>query len=69
VGSTIEIRIPNQIPSANRTEEPYDSEHSGIYLITELNHAMDPKNKKANTYLTLIRDSYGRPDTASKTKT
>jgi hypothetical protein len=66
VGDKIEIRIPNQIPSANRTQEPYDPEHSGIYLISEVNHIVIPKQRKGTTYLTLIRDSYGRPDLSSK---
>ncbi|MFZ9146143.1 MAG: hypothetical protein ACO21H_02735 [Sediminibacterium sp.] len=66
VGDKIEIRIPNQIPSANRKEQPYDPEHSGIYLISEVNHAFVPKKKLSSTYLTLIRDSYGSPTNASK---
>ena len=65
-GDKIEIKIPNQIPSANRTEEPYDPEHSGIYLISEINHVFMPKEKLTTTHLTLIRDSYGRPDLSSK---
>ncbi len=66
VGDKIEIKIPNQIPSANRTEQPYDPEHSGVYLISEVNHAFIPKEKLTTTYLTLIRDSYGSPTSASK---
>lgn len=66
VGDKIEIRIPNQIPSANRKEQPYDPEHSGVYLISEVNHAFIPKKKLTTTYLTLIRDSYGSPTSASK---
>lgn len=68
VGDKIEIKIPNQIPTANRSQEPYDPEHSGIYLISEINHAFAPKTKQSTTYLTLIRDSYGAPGTSSKVK-
>lgn len=68
IGDKIEIEIPNQIPTASRKEQPYDEEHSGVYLISELNHAFDPKKRQMNTYLTLIRDSYGKKDTASKVK-
>lgn len=69
VGQTVEIFIPNMIPTPNRTEEEYDPEHSGVYLIAKLNHAYDFKNIKGNTHLTLIRDSYGRKDGESKSET
>ena len=69
VGNTVEIQIPNQIPSAERQPDVYDPEHSGVYLIAKLNHAVDVKNAKANTYLTLVRDSYGRPEEPSGTAT
>jgi hypothetical protein len=69
VGQTVEIRIPNQIQTSERKKEVYDTEHSGVYLIAELNHAFDPKKAQANTFLTLIRDSYGKPDELSKAKT
>ncbi|MGA1746012.1 MAG: hypothetical protein ACO4A4_08855, partial [Ilumatobacteraceae bacterium] len=68
VGDKIEILIPNQIPTANRAQKLYDDEHSGTYLISEVNHAFDPKDQKCTTYLVLIRDSYGRQDSASKVK-
>lgn len=66
VGDKIEIEIPNQIPTSYRTDKPYDEEHSGVYLIAEINHAFAAKDKKSNTFLTLIRDSYGKRGTASK---
>lgn len=68
-GNTVEIQIPNQIPTSERSPDIYDPEHSGVYLIAEVNHAFDPKNAMGNTFLTLVRDSYGRPDEPSKTKT
>lgn len=59
-GDKIEIRIPNQIPTANRSQQPYDETHSGIYLIKSVNNVFMPKSKKTFTFLTLIRDSYGK---------
>lgn len=69
VGQTVEIFIPNMIPSKDRSEESWDPEHSGVYLIAKVNHAYDLKNIKGNTHLTLIRDSYGRRDGESKAET
>jgi len=69
VGETVEIFIPNMIPSKDRSEESWDPEHSGVYLIAKVNHAYDFKNIKGNTHLTLIRDSYGRRDGDSKAET
>ena len=68
VGQQIEVLLPNQIATSQRTEEQYDNENSGVYLISQLNHAFSPKEAKANTHLTLIRDSYGRKQTGSKVK-
>lgn len=69
VGQTIEIFIPNMIPTSERSEENYDPEHSGVYLIAKLNHAYDMKDIRGNTHLTLIRDSYGRKDGQSNAET
>jgi len=69
VGQTVEIQIPNNIPTEERQPEVYDPEHSGVYLIAKLNHAMSPKEAKGNTHLTLVRDSYGRPDDTSNVAT
>ncbi len=66
VGDKIEIKIPNQVTSQDKVSEPYDPEHSGVYLIAEINHAFDPKIKRTNSFLTLVRDSYGQQDTVSK---
>jgi hypothetical protein len=62
--------IPNNIPSSEREENDiYDKEHSGAYLIAKLQHSADVLNAKANTYLTLVRDSYGMPDEPSDVET
>jgi len=66
VGDTINVFIPNQVPSQNRSaDNEYDPEHSGTYLISEVNHAFAPKKKQAATFLTVIRDTYGVQDTPS----
>ena len=58
-GNKIEIRIPNQKPDSERKKEPWDPEHSGTYLIKNLNHQFNISDKKVHTVLDLIRDSYG----------
>jgi hypothetical protein len=68
VGDKITVYLPNQIPSADRTEDPYDKEHSGTYLISELNHVFSPKKTEALTFVTVIRDTYGMEDTSSNVK-
>lgn len=68
VGDKIEILIPNQIPTSKRASQVYDNEHSGVYLISELQHAFSPKERKSTTYMTLIRDSYGRQNSSSSVK-
>ena len=70
VGQTVQIMIPNNIPSSEREEnDVFDKEHSGAYLIAKLQHSADAFNAKANTYLTLVRDSYGMPDEPSDVAT
>jgi hypothetical protein len=66
VGDVIDIMIPNQVTQQQKIVEKYDPEHSGTYLISELNHVFDPKKRKCYTFLTLIRDSYGMKDYPSK---
>lgn len=73
VGHVIEILIPNMIPASAKDEgegsEVYDPEHSGLYLISEINHAYDSKAAKGNTHITMIRDTYGRKGYGSKSTT
>jgi hypothetical protein len=68
VGDSIDIMIPNQVTGEQKIVEKYDPEHSGTYLISEVNHVFDTKKKRCYTFLTLIRDSYGMKDYASKTQ-
>ena len=68
VGDVIDIMIPNQVTQQQKIVEKYDPEHSGTYLISEVNHVFNPKQRRCYTFLTLIRDSYGMKDYASKTQ-
>ena len=68
VGDKIELDLPNQTPVSTRIDEPYDIEYSGVYLVQSINHAFSPKDQICTTYVTLIRDSYGKLDSFSKTK-
>jgi hypothetical protein len=68
VGDVIDIMIPNQVTQQQKIVEKYDPEHSGTYLISEVNHVFNPKERRCYTFLTLIRDSYGMKDYASKTQ-
>ena len=68
VGDSIDIMIPNQVTGEQKIVEKYDPEHSGTYLISEVNHVFNPKQRKCYTFLTLIRDSYGMKDYSSKTQ-
>ena len=58
-GDTIDIRIPNQIPDADRKDEVWDPTYSGTYLIKTVNHQIDVRDQNAYTVLELIRDSCG----------
>jgi hypothetical protein len=66
VGDSIDIMIPNQVTQEQKIVEKYDPEHSGTYLISEVNHVFNPKKRRCYTFLTLIRDSYGMKDYSSK---
>lgn len=64
-GDKVEIRIPNQVPDEEK-EEVWDPEHSGTYLIKNLNHQFNIPGRSVYTVLELIRDSYGIKDQESK---
>ena len=68
VGDSIDIMIPNKVTQEQKIVEKYDPEHSGTYLISEVNHVFNPKERRCYTFLTLIRDSYGMKDYSSKTQ-
>ena len=72
IGDTIEVLVPNYVPTNEKSkkgEDIHDKEHSGVYLVAKLNHALDTKGAKGNTYVTLVRDSYGMPDETSEVTT
>ena len=60
VGNKIEVKIPNQIPHAEKENAgSFDPEHSGIYLIRKITNIFDNRTKECDTVLELIRDSIG----------
>ena len=59
------IRDSNQVPDEEK-EEVWDPEHSGTYLIKNLNHQFNIPGRSVYTVLELIRDSYGIKDQESK---
>ena len=67
-GDSINIMIPNKVTQKQKIVEKYDPEHSGTYLISEVNHVFESKLRTCFTFLTLIRDSYGMKNYASKTQ-
>ena len=67
-GDKVEVRIPNQEPDDER-RPVWDPEHSGTYLIKNLNHQFNIPSKSVYTVLELIRDSYGIKDTESNVVT
>ena len=67
-GDKIEIKIPDQSAEAAK-ETAYDTEHSGTYLIKQVNHQFNMGDSRTvYTVLDLIRDSQGIQDQESKVK-
>ena len=65
-GDKIEVRVPNQKAEVLK-DEPWDQEHSGTYLIKNLNHQFNMgEQPSAYSVLELVRDSYGIKDSESK---
>ena len=68
-GDKIEIRIPEQVSEAMKGESTYDPEHSGTYLIKQVNHQFNMTDgRKLDTVLDLVRDSQGIKDQESIVK-
>ena len=68
-GDKIEIRNPKQTSEAAKGESPYDPEHSGTYLIKQINHQFNMTDgRRLDTVLDLIRDSQGIKDQESIVK-
>ncbi len=67
-GDKIEIKIPDQSAESAK-ETAYDQEHSGTYLIKQVNHQFNMGDSRTvYTVLDLIRDSQGIQDQESKVK-
>jgi len=68
-GDKIEIRIPEQAAEAIKGDSTYDPEHSGTYLIKQVNHQFNMiDDRKLDTVLDLVRDSHGIKDQESIVK-
>ena len=68
-GDKIEIMIPNQKQEGLKGDSAYDPEHSGTYLIKQVNHQFNmTDSRNVYTVLDLVRDSQGIKDQESKVK-
>ena len=68
-GDKIEIMIPNQKQESLKGDSAYDSEHSGTYLIKQINHQFNmTDSRNVYTVLDLVRDSQGIKDQESIVK-
>ena len=67
-GDKIEIKIPDQSAEVIK-ENAYDPEHSGTYLIKQVNHQFNMGDSRTvYTVLDLVRDSQGIKDQESNVK-
>ena len=67
-GDKIEIKIPDQSAEVIK-ENAYDPEHSGTYLIKQVNHQFNMGDSRTvYTVLDLVRDSQGIQDQESNVK-
>lgn len=70
-GDKLELLFPNMTSDEDRKTNPYDEEHSGNYLIKNIGYNFIMRGaqpRTGTTNITLIRDSFGRKNTASKVK-
>ena len=68
-GDKIEIRIPEQVGESIRGSSAYDPEHSGTYLIKQVNHQFNMGDSRTvYTVLDLVRDSQGIQEKESNVK-
>ena len=68
-GDKIEIRIPEQAAEAVKGDSTYDPEHSGTYLIKQVNHQFNmTDSRNVYTVLDLVRDSQGIKNQESNVK-
>ena len=70
-GDKLELLFPNMTSDEDRKTNPYDEEHSGNYLIKNIGYNFIMRGaqpRTGTTNITLIRDCFGRKNTASKVK-
>jgi hypothetical protein len=70
-GDKLELLLPNMTDDQDRKTNPYDEEHSGNWLIKDIGYKFIMRGaqpRTGTTNITLIRDSFGRKNTASKVK-
>ena len=68
-GDKIEVRVPEQVAEALKQETTYDPEHSGTYLIKQVNHQFNmTDSRNVYTVLDLVRDSQGIQEKESNVK-
>ena len=61
-GDKVNVMITSKLADADRLEQPWDKESSGIYLVKEISHLFDfttGTNGVLKSTLQLFRDSYG----------
>ena len=61
-GDKVNVMITSKLADADRLEQPWDKESSGIYLVKEITHLFDfttGTNGVLKSTLQLFRDSYG----------
>ena len=68
VGQTVEVFLPNVVPTDERKSTTWDDENSGIYLVSHIINDYDNSSGSMKTQLSLIRDSSGRLDRDSNVK-
>lgn len=68
VGDTVEVYLPNVVPTDERKSNVWDDEHSGVYLVSHIINKYDNGSASMTTQLSLIRDSSGRVDRSSNVK-
>jgi hypothetical protein len=70
-GDKINIKLVNKAPGTKISEEPFDRESSGVYLISEVTHTYNSTQSTNGRFLTtlrLMRDSYGDIESNHGTK-
>jgi len=67
-GDKLNLLLPNVTSEKERSDQTYDEEHSGVYLIQDISYNFKRGNRQAVSGVKLVRDSYGMKDKPSKVK-